>query len=135
MGSDIHLYIEKRNKSNKWEVLILPEDLIPNDRNYRLFYFLAEVRMDIPWEYGGQVSERGIPEDCSIPDGFMDTDSHGYTYAYLDEILALPWKAADLDQCFFYLFFRYIFPRIAKDYNSYHFEEARNIRIVMWFDS
>lgn len=135
MGCDIHLYIEKRNKEGKWEPIDIPASLMPDDRHYKLFSFLADVRTEGVWELAGQVSGRGIPEDCSISQDLLGDVGHNQTYAYLDEIIHLPWEAAGLADCYFYIFCEYILPRLIDDNNPDYHEEKRNIRIIIWFDS
>ena len=132
MGCDIHLYIEKKGV-NGWEELPIAEELIPDERDYEVFSFLAGVRGN----NGEHFADRGIPEDSSIPTGDDDfwLGDHSYTYAYLDEILSAPWEEAGLQWRYFPIFCEYVLPRLDTRFGWYGDEEKRDIRILMGFDS
>jgi len=117
MGSDIDLFVEKRNADGKWELMFpAPElaeqlhgeherdrkygpDHMPgwawySQRNYRLFGLLAGVRgqVDSPWEH------RGIPKDSPIETldaddriGRSRWDGHSHSYVTLAEFKVYNW--------------------------------------------
>lgn len=131
MGCDIHLWFEQKNKLGTWDEMDIPENLIPDDRDYDVFAFLANVRGTS--DYGPICEGRGIPEDSSSPMKEHD-DYHSFTHVYLDEILNARWREEELDHRYFYIFFAYVLPRLMSCcwINN---QEARNIRIIMGFDS
>jgi len=138
MGCDIHLYFEKRNELGIWEEIKFDEKLIPNDRDYWLFSFLADVRNYRDPKILPQFPNRGFPNDSSIPEN--DTKDfwigdHSFTYAYLDEILNLNWEEVELNTCYFYIFCKYIIPRLNKFCGFLSNEENKNIRVIMGFDN
>lgn len=135
MGCDIHLHFEKKYKDGKWETIDINEILMPDDRYYAVFSFLADVRSGSDRQFAGQVASRGLPEDCSKIEYFQCPDIHSVTYAYLDEILNLPWDKANLHECYFFMFCKHTIPRLLSDLRVLSFEEKRNIRIVMGFDN
>lgn len=118
MGSDIDLFVEKRNAEGKWELMFpAPElseqlhgdwgkdrkygpDNMPgwawySNRNYRLFGLLADVRgpVDSPgW------SHRGIPKDSPLNDmddseriGQSRWAGHSHSHVTLAELKAYDW--------------------------------------------
>lgn len=135
MGCDIHLSFEKKNKSGKWEKIDVQECLIPDDRCYILFSFLANVRTNPDCKTNGQIADRGIPEDCLDKEYFQSEDIHSATHAYLDEILRLPWNEAELDQCYFYLFCKHIIPRLVNFHRTLSNDDEKSIRIIIGFDN
>lgn len=120
MGTDIDLFVEKRNADGKWELMFpAPElaeqlhgdfgkdrgygpDNMPgwawySNRNYRLFGLLAGVRRDVeaPWEH-----HRGIPKDSPIE--MLSDDNrigqtrwagHSHSHVTLAELKAYNWGA------------------------------------------
>lgn len=133
MGCDIHLHFEKKNKEGKWEPIVIDKKLIPDDRNYDVFTFLAGVR----GSFEGFFPRRGFPEGTTACveetlDSWMG--EHSFTHAYLDEILKAPWKEYQLDGCYFHIFCDEVLPRLVCEYGSCNYEEQRNIRVVMGFD-
>jgi len=139
MGCDINLYFEQKNTEGKWEKIDVPERLIPDDRYYELFAFLAGVRNYDDFYITGQFLHRGIPIDASCPkeqtDDFYLGD-HSFTYAYLDEILKSPWEKVKLHECYFYAFCKHVLPRLSTPFyrESHTDEEERNIRVIMGFN-
>jgi hypothetical protein len=133
MGCDIQLHIEMKTAKGKWQELDILECLLPTDRNYDVFSFLAGVRGGIGDEC--HFEGRGIPVDSSIDKEKWCNDVHSCTYAYLDELLRAPWKKAKLDDCYFYIFCAYVLPRAVSFTGTFSDEDERNIRIVMAFDS
>lgn len=134
MGCDIHLYFEKKNEDNTWEAIEIDPRLIPDDRNYAVFGFLAGIRDD---EVEPQFAGRGIPLDTSLPskkNGDFYIGDFGFTYAYLDEILSAPWKENELDQCEFYAFCMHVLPKMVTSL-PLSIEEERNVRVIMGFDN
>ena len=133
MGCDIHLYFEKKNKHGEWEELEVDPRLIPDDRNYRLFGFLAGVRND---EIPPQFERRGIPEDTSLPKGEngYGLGDHDFTHAYLDEILDAPWKEYELEWSDFYIFCFNTLPKLLYGIGFSKLDE-RNVRVLIGFDS
>lgn len=143
MGCDIHLYIEKKVRG-KWVPIKIDERLIPNERNYRLFAFLANVRGQ-----GGHFADRGFPDDTSWKESKGDDDyiddylgDHSFTYAYLDELYNAPWRELDdpedeirLLDCYFCSFIFQVLPRLLKDSGWLNLEERKDIRILMGFDN
>jgi hypothetical protein len=142
MGCDIHLYIEKK-VGDKWHPVEIDERLIPDERHYRLFGFLAGVRRDD--DTITQFEDRGIPLDTSLPShakGDSENNEsehyigeHSFTYAYLDEILLAPWGQNDLADSDFYVFCAYVLPRLCDSCGYLTTSEKRNVRIIMGFDS
>lgn len=130
MGCDIHLYFEQK-KDGKWRRIEIDKLLVPDNRNYQLFGFLAGVRDYI---ITPQFAERGIPEDTSMPCDFWIGD-HSYTYAYLDEILQAPWEQYELQDCYFYIFCAHVIHRLTSFCGSLSIEEERNIRVIIGFDN
>ena len=139
MGCDIHLYFEKKNKNGQWEEIQIDERLIPDDRSYGTFAFLANVRNYDEFKITPQFADRGIPDDTSLPETDGDDmywlGDHSYTHAYLDEILNAPWGEAELEGCYFQVFCEYILPRICSFCVILSDEEKRNIRVIMGFDN
>lgn len=98
MGCDIHIYLEKQNRNNKWcsfdyykksnyskEFVVIP---IYDDRNYTLFSILANVRNS-----GGNkpISEpKGLPDDCCkeilLEYQEWQDDAHSCSYLTLKEL-------------------------------------------------
>lgn len=138
MGCDIHLYIEHKNSKGEWEEFKVDKRLLPDDRNYILFAFLANVRNYSSSIVEPQFANRGIPEDTSMSreeteDFFMG--DHSFTYAYLNEIYEAPWEEFELQECYFRIFCKYIIPRISNLCGMLSSEEKKNIRIIMGFDN
>lgn len=130
MGTDIHLYIE-RQIDGKWQSVEVDERLIPNDRNYDLFQFLADVRGGCSIE--PQFPDRGIPADTSLTHWLGD---HGFTYAYWDEILHAPWdEYENLKACYFRVFFDYVLHRLIFHSCVIDALDQRLLRIIIGFDS
>jgi len=129
MGCDINLWIEKREGSLWSPCIEIPYCLLPDDRNYDVFGFLAGVRSN----ENGQFNNRGIPEDTSAPE--VELGDHSFTYAYLDELLKAPWQRENLHESYFYIFCLHVLPRLLGKYGYLSPDEERNIRIVMGFDS
>lgn len=137
MGCDIHLYFEKKLKNGNWERIYFPECIEPNDRNYPLFTFLADVRNYSDTLIIPQFAGRGIPDDTSMPkneDDFYIGD-HSFTHAYLNEILEAPWQEYDLEVCYFYIFCEYFIPRLISFCGSLSKDEEKNIRVIIGFDN
>ena len=137
MGCDIHLYFEKKNKEGTWEKIEIDDRLLPDDRDYELFAFLADVRNGKQLE--SPFANRGLPTDRSISgddhDETLWLGDHSFTYAYLDEILKAPWEKSGLQYCYFHLFCLSILPRLMNRCGFFLREEMRNIRVIMGFDS
>lgn len=134
MGCDIHLYIE-RKINGKWEEVEVDEKLLPNERHYRLFAFLADIRnlRCFPSHLeniNSQFENRGIPEDTSMPKDFYLGD-HSFTHAYLTEILLADWKKYGLQSCYFIIFFEYVLKRLI-DISK---EDEKNLRVIIGFDN
>lgn len=128
MGSDINLRFEHKNEHGSWYAFHIPDYLMPDERDYELFGFLAGVRdKTIEPQFEG----RGIPDGSTWDD---HPDFHSHTHAYLDEILAAPWKKVGLQRRYFFIFCEYILPRIVFNRCVFTNLEARNVRIVMAFD-
>jgi hypothetical protein len=138
MGCDIHLYFEKKNKQGVWEKIEIDERILPDDRNYRLFSFLAGVRNYEEFKFQPQFANRDIPNDTSLPG--TDTDDifmgdHSFTHAYLDEILRAPWGPPGLEDCYFIIFCEYVLPKLCSFCGSLSKDDERNIRVIMGFDN
>lgn len=133
MGTDIHLYTEHRVKE-KWQKIKVDGSILPDDRNYRLFAFLANVR-----NFGDitpQFESRGIPSDTSYIENDEDwIGDYGLTYAYVDEIINAPWEDVGLQDCYFKIFYERILPRIINEYPWCDKEQLRNVRVLMGFDN
>jgi hypothetical protein len=131
MGCDIHLHFERKEKDG-WKEIPIEDYLIPNDRNYVLFGFLASVR----GSHDGLFDDRGIPDDCS--DTFLrdNPDMFSHTYAYLDEILNAPWRRHNLQDTYFHIFCRDVLPRICtQDPSGLTGLEYRDVRVIMAFSN
>ncbi len=142
MGCDIHLCFEKKNKQGIWEEIEIDERILPDDRHYALFSFLADVRnywgVDGNEKIEPQFADRGIPQYSSCPkeeDGTYYLGDHSFTHAYLDEILKAPWKENELERCYFIIFCQYVLPRLCCFCGILSKEEERNIRVIMGFDN
>lgn len=117
MGTDIDLYVEKKNPDGKWEIMFPDPELMQvlhpgpaeqrpygpgnlpgwawySGRNYDLFGLLADVRnrsdIESPWAH------RGIPKDSGIHEFLGDGDSphyHGHSHSWvsLQELLDYDW--------------------------------------------
>jgi hypothetical protein len=140
MGCDIHLYFEKKNKQGIWEKIEIDERIIPRDRYYHLFSFLADVRSYGEFKCEPQFANRGIPKDSSCPG--LDDESedfwigdHSFTHAYLDEILESPWEKYELQDSYFIIFCEYVLPRLCCFCGVLSKEEEKNIRVIMGFDN
>lgn len=140
MGCDIHLYIE-RKVNGVWEPVRIDDRLLPDDRNYRLFGFLANVRGT-----GGHFEGRGFPDDTSwkdLPDGVENRNwlgDHSFTYATLYELQNAPWEEDEQEEdgflnCYFCSFIFQVLPRLVCNCGFCDDEEQKNIRILMGFDS
>ncbi len=138
MGCGIHLWFEQKKPDGKWERIEIDERIEPDDREYRVFAFLANVRNYEEFRIEPQFENRGIPSDSLCRSGDYDDNfwlgDHGYTHVYLDELLNAPWKEVDLEECYFHVFCRYIIQRIIKRYYLSE-EEKRNIRVIIGFDN
>lgn len=131
MGCDIHLHFERKNeKGQGWHKIEIPEELIPRDRDYLVFSFLAGVRGG-----EGNFSQRGIPQDSCIEKEFVKLMDHSHTHAYLDEILQAAWENTSLDKCYFYIFCLYVLPRMLSHTGYLSQQEKRDIRVIMGFDN
>lgn len=108
MGTDIHLYVEKKNKGqwvsiDKWTTLEEDEnekrldvdyaDRIYKRRNYTLFSILANVRNSDSVKY--IESPRGLPKDLckNIRDASAvhDEDNHSHSWLLVSEINNYEW--------------------------------------------
>lgn len=138
MGCDIHLYFEKKNANGEWEKIEIDPRLVPYDRYYPLFGFLAGVR---DHDITAQFADRGIPDDSSIHKKLINEDirclvgDYGYTFATLYEILQADWKKVDLHDTYFYIFCAYTLPLLTSSWGILSDEDKRNIRVVMGFDN
>ena len=133
MGCDIHLHFEKRDENGIWHKIAVPEDLLPDDRDYDVFSFLAGVRNELCDDNQGQFAFLGIPKDtCAVEE---DLGDHSFTHAYIDEVLKAPWKRAKLDGDYFYVFCAHVLPRLLHGYGWLNANEKRTVRVVMGFDS
>lgn len=130
MGTDIHLFIERKVKG-VWERVEIPEELMPDDRDYGLFGVLAGIRSE---EYEGLFRERGIPEDTCYKEELGFEEYHSQTYAYVDEISRVDWDMFDDVGGYFGVFFEYVLPRLI-DCGYLTELEKRDIRVCMCFDN
>lgn len=134
MGCDIHLYFEKKNQKDDWEQIEIPECLLPDQRHYLLFAFLADVKNYFEFDVVALFPSRGIPKDTSLPEESDDfcMGDHSFTYCYLDEILAADWEKYELHDCYFYIFCRHVLDKIIGYISD---EKSRDIRVIMGFDN
>lgn len=120
MGTDIHLYVEKKSANGRWEEVAPPYTTDygtktwylyngtddernmpdPTERRYNLFALLADVRNG--YGFAGVPTHeavsplfpyRGIPSDTS----YEETDEywlgdHSFTWATLNELLSVNWE-------------------------------------------
>ena len=112
MGTDIDLYVEKRNANGEWELLFPSTDMAEqlhgefgkdqeygptnmsgwawfSGRNYELFALLAGVRnrfeFTSPWKH------RGMPEDSQLKDNDSARYGHSISHVTLQELLDFDW--------------------------------------------
>lgn len=136
MGCDIHLHFERKNKDGSWDKIHIDSCLLPDDRNYDIFAFLAGVRNFGENPYVPIFPERGIPVDCSYnKEDWEDGCYHSETYAYLNEILEAPWENSNSDNEYFIVFCRMILPRLLSKSCFFNSKEKKNIRVIMGFDN
>lgn len=138
MGCDIHLYFEQKNMKGEWEEVKVDERILPDDRDYRLFTFLAGVRNYDDFEIEPQFPKRGIPEDTSMPKKeteYFFMGDHSFTYAYVNEILEAPWEKYELNDSYFKIFCEYVLPRLSSVKIIFPQEDKKNIRVIMGFDN
>lgn len=129
MSCDIHLHFERRI-DGQWKEIPIDDCLMPTDRNYEVFGFLAGVRGSL----NGVFSDRGLPLDCSDNTFGYSSDYFAHTYAYLDEILNAPWKRYNLENAYFYIFCRHVLPRLCSpDTIELNDLECRDVRVLMAF--
>ncbi len=138
MGCDIHLFFERKSDQGIWEDIDVPPGLLPDERNYDLFSFLAGVRL-VDNSLHNQFGGRGIPKDSSCYNFFncshYENDFFGKTHMYWDEVLKAPWKESGLEECYFRIFCVYVLPRIISTYGHLGPLEERNVRVVIGFDN
>lgn len=103
MGCDIHGVFQVKYSDGKWRT----EDKIENDRNYKLFAILANVRNG--FEFAGIKTnepiphiqeQRGLPKDFKVDDNYGETHEwrgeeiwmgdHSYGWLNFDEIFNYP---------------------------------------------
>ena len=110
MGTDIHMYAEKR-REGVWrscypletkkvygEPVAYIEPVYENDRNYVLFRILADVDRLTNQGFASISPPRGLPDDMSpglqkVAKSYEDTGSsfcHNYSWLLLRELLAFP---------------------------------------------
>lgn len=105
MGCDIHPVVERRDPGGPWQVVPLSEEADRlEDRNYRLFAVLANVRNGFGFggvETGDVIvpisKPRGLPKD--FEQGKHDDEAadgkwlgdHSHTWVTLAELHAYPW--------------------------------------------
>jgi hypothetical protein len=130
MGSDIHLHIEKKNKEGRWEAFPIDELLLPDDRDYEVFAFLAGVRGYSKW---GKIQDRGFPGDSEVNQA--DLGDHSFTHATLYELIHAPWKKANLEESYFCIFCRYVLPRFVDKGWCVSDDDKKKVRILIGFDS
>lgn len=135
MGVDINLWFEQKI-DGKWQPLEIPENLIPDGRDYEVFAFVAGVRRATVIKEA-DFHHRGLPRDRARPNMIDETDSmHNITYATVQEIKNAPWKKAKLENTYFYAFFTEVLPRIVgRQIGFFSHEEEEDIRVIMAFDS
>jgi len=133
MGCDIHLTYEIKDRYGFWGSLYIDRNIIPDDRNYKLFAFLANVRngFNIIPQFAG----RGFPSDFTLKYEFQDCDYHSRTYASLYEINNCDWQSVELDNSYFPIFHEYVLPRIISSLGFLSKEEEKNVRLVIFFDN
>jgi hypothetical protein len=103
MGCDIHFFVEKLNsESGKWEPVGDEGDFY-DDRNYRLFGILADVRNGVGFagcdtgdRFNPIAEPRGLPVDVSQTiateyDEWGD-DGHSHSFFTLKELLDYDWS-------------------------------------------
>ncbi len=131
MGCDINLIFEKK-VDGKWERIVIPDGLEPDDRNYKVFGFLAGV---YDHDFEGYFQDRGLPEDKSFDTEKDYLGEFGFTHATLYEILQLPWEKYGLGECYFYTFCQYVLPRLISWCGSLSVQDEMNVRVLMGFDN
>lgn len=106
MGSDIHLFVEKRENDNWVPVADSEtssyEGWLYNNRNYNLFAFLADLR-----NYNNYIPisrPKGLPHDVSKEvkekADYWGVDGHTHSWLTLEEILEFDWACEDIKKGF-----------------------------------
>lgn len=135
MGCDIHLLFETKTDKG-WREIPMSLGLCPDDRNYQLFSFLADIRGDLKDPYKGLFANRGLPKDISVLNPIDEYDGlFGETYATLEELWNAPWEKAELDGCYFHIFCMHVWPRLVTVHGYLSAEKRKNHRVIMAFDN
>ena len=129
MGSDIHIHVGKKT-GDEWIPIALESSLLPDDRHYEVFGYIANVRN---FEPQAKFPDRGLPQGSTAPFGEKEV-YHSHTYFYYDEFLNLRCVPKSVKNSYFFVFFEHVLPRFLG--NQYLTLEAkRDIRIVLAFSS
>jgi hypothetical protein len=116
MGCDISIYIEEKIDNVWQEVEISPGEILPEDRYYKCWGFLFDVRNEPEWGFKNpSFVRRGLPEDCinkGLREDYENTysDWHSWSYITSEEIEGIEWPE-ELKECYFRVFLEYILPR------------------------
>lgn len=120
MGCDIHIYAEVKS-NGKWERSLVP---IPDDRNYRSFAKLANVRNYSTNPEIVPLSEpRGLPDDCATFDDDLECENpehvwlgdHSFSWLTLAELRSI-------DLCEPVTMTGLVKPEVAENYVKYGWE-------------
>ena len=123
MGTDINFYIE-RKVDGKWCEVEVPECLVPDDRDSKLFSYLSEL-----------LPERDMPKGVSLDKAIIG--DYGFSYFYLDEIFNKLYKIEpEFRDRYFFIFFEHVLPRLIFDWALEENDDGyRDVRIIFGFDS
>lgn len=127
MGCDIHIFMERQNGEGKWEDWKeMPEELIPDGRNYFVFSFLFGFRGSDP----GLFKLRGWPEERFFTDDYED-NCYGHSYLTYEESQKIKWPE-NIENTEFAIFCDYVWPRM----RIYNFEKNEYFptRMLVCFD-
>lgn len=132
MGCDIHMFVEAKNKSDKWVMVDKPEV----NRNYGLFEKMAGVRGE---DYNAIAQPRGLPDNASegtmLHYVYWSEDAHTESYLKLSEIEQLmKWidKQTGMGFCPLGFMFGNGFTLDDDDIRD---TGVKDIRFVFWFDN
>lgn len=105
MGCDIHIAVEVRGPDRTWRLLRDGYDGDPDERDYNVFAFLANVRNGFGFAgtyrhepVGPQFPDRGLPVDreeaayeTDDEEGLLWLGEHSFTWASFAELRDAPW--------------------------------------------
>jgi hypothetical protein len=132
MGCDIHLFVEAKNKDDKWVMVDNPTV----NRNYDLFEKMAGVRGE---SYNALVQPRGLPDNVSegtrLHRDYWGEDGHTESYLKQSEIEQLE-KWIDKQEGFGFCSLGYMFGNgFSLSHDDFRDTGVKDVRLVFWFDN